>query len=363
MKNKKVLLAMSGGVDSSVAALLLKKQDYEVYGFFMNASPSGKTIWPSSISWKEEEKMVQKICELVGVKELFVVDCEQGYENKIIKPMFKDYEKGLTPNPDILCNNIGKFPGLLKKAKEIKADFIATGHYARIKKSKEEFELLAGKDKQKDQSYFLVGLNQKILSKCLFPVGNLTKEEVRKIAKKNKFPNWDKHGSRGICYLGKIDMKKFLHERVKEKIGVVKNPEGEIIGKHPGIMFFTVGERIGEKKGFEIDNEYRKKTGNKKLYIAEKKKGNILIVAPENDKALKKKSIRINKIKFICGKEAGKMKARIRHLGELNPGKLKKENGKWVFVFDKGVEGIAEGQFAVFYKGERVIGGGEIRLK
>jgi tRNA-specific 2-thiouridylase len=364
MKNKKVVLGMSGGVDSSIAAFLLKRKGYEVYGFFMNCGPRGKVPWPTSINWLEEEKIVRKICEILGIK-LFVKDCEESYEKNIISPMFKDYKKGFTPNPDILCNNSGKFPSLLKKAKEIGADYIATGHYARVKKGKKGYELLMGKDKTKDQSYFLVGLNQKFLSKILFPVGELTKEQVRRLAKANNFPNWNKQGSRGICYLGKIDMKKFLHERIKEKKGKIADTEGKIIGEHKGTEFFTIGEKIGEGKGTVLDNKFRNKFGGR-WYVARKEKGNVLVVAPENHPILKTKKVFIKKFHLINSKEKipkRKLKARIRHLGELNKGSLSKKGKRRKFIFDKGVKGIAEGQFIVLYEGKKVVGGGEVRLK
>ena len=131
--NKKVVLAMSGGVDSSIAALLLKRAGYEVHGFFMNASQKTARKWPSSIDWRKEERDVREICRKLGISDLFILDCEEGYERKVISKMFKDYSRGLTPNPDILCNSVGKFPGLLKRADAIGADFIATGHYARVR--------------------------------------------------------------------------------------------------------------------------------------------------------------------------------------------------------------------------------------
>lgn len=364
MGRKKVLLGMSGGVDSSVAALLLQNKCYEVYGMFMNCSPSGKTLWPSSIAWQEEEKMVKKICKKLEIK-LLVVDCEQGYENKVIKPMFKDYKKGLTPNPDVRCNNVGKFPLLLKKAKEIGAEFIATGHYARVRKSKKGYELLRGRDRKKDQSYFLIGLNQRILKKCLFPVGNLTKEKVREIAKKTGFENWNKHGSSGVCYLGKIDMKEFLHERLKEKKGKIADAEGKIIGEHKGIIYFTIGEKIGEGKGTVLDNKFRNKFGGR-WYVAKKEKGNILVVAPKGHEILKTKKVFIKNFKLVNKKDFPKtnLKARIRHLGALNSGKLRRLGGaRWAFEFDKSQEGVAEGQFIVIYLGEKLVGGGEMRLR
>jgi tRNA-specific 2-thiouridylase len=362
LNNRKVILGMSGGVDSSVAALLLQKQGYEVIGFFMNASPSGKPPWPSTISWENEEATLRDICQKLNIK-LIIKDCEQGYEDNVIKPMFRDYEKGLTPNPDILCNNIGKFPSLLKIAKQENADHIATGHYARIKKTKRGYALLQGKDKSKDQSYFLLGLDQKTLSKTLFPIGILTKLEVRQIAKKAGFPNFNKRSSRGVCYLGQIDMKSFLKQRLKPKPGEILNQNDEVIGSHPGTFYFTIGEKIGEKKGVLLDNKLRNAYGGK-WYVAKKERGNILVVAPKSHRILKTKSVLIKSFKLVNKKDFPKsrLKARIRHLGKLIPGMLKKEKNKVVFIFSKGQEGVAEGQFIALYKGERLIGGGEIRL-
>jgi tRNA-uridine 2-sulfurtransferase len=359
---KKVVLGMSGGVDSSVAALLLKKQGYEVYGYFMSCKSKGKPMWLSSIDWKEDEKILRKICRKVGVKKLIVADCEQGYEKKIIGPMFDEYKIGRTPNPDILCNNIGKFPNLLKIMKEIGAEFIATGHYARINKTRKGIELLRGKDKKKDQSYFLCGLSKEILEKCLFPIGDFTKEEIRAIAKRNKFPNWDKRGSRGICYLGKIDMKKFMKQRIVEMNGEMLSPEGDIIGTHPGSVFFTIGERVTDSKGFRFNKKFRRSYSGKKFYVAEKLSGNRIVIASKGDKSLLRKKVFLSDFKFIGEEVKTGLTARIRHLGEFNSGKLKKEKTRWTFAFDKGQEGVAEGQFIVLYKGEIVVGCGEIRF-
>lgn len=355
---EKVVLGMSGGVDSSVAALLLQQQGYEVYGLFMNCNvKGGETRWPSSINWQEEQKTLEAICKKLGIK-LFVIDTEMGYEKNIITPMVLEYEKGLTPNPDILCNDVGKFPLLLRKANEIGAKYIATGHYARVRKNKSHTELLMGKDKAKDQSYFICTLPQEILSRTLFPIGKYTKEEIREIAKKHKFSNWNKTGSRGICYLGKINVKSFLKERIKQKPGKIKTPEGEVVGDHPGIMFFTTGERVRETKGLKLEREWSKKH-REKLYIAEKKiKENTLIIVPENHQLLKRKKVVLKNFKKLStGKN---LKARIRHLGTLHAGTLKKEKGKQIFEFTKSIEGLAEGQFLVAYSGQKVVAYGEI---
>src|SRR3989338_3936521 len=204
MGNKKVILGMSGGVDSSVAAYLLQREGWEVVGFFMNCNVSGKSKLRSAIDWRREERDLKRICSKLGIKYV-VADCDIGYDKKVIGKMVEDYRRGLTPNPDTLCNKIGKFPKMFKLMKELGASRIATGHYARMKDGK----LYSGTDKTRDQSYFLIEVNKKYLEKCLFPVGEMTKIEVRVLARKLGFSNWNKKGSRGICYLGKIDVKGF----------------------------------------------------------------------------------------------------------------------------------------------------------
>ena len=358
----RVVVGMSGGVDSSVAALLLKKEGYDVIGVFMKNYSDKKNPLTGECSWKEEKRMAQLVAAILEIP-FFVVDYEKKYKREIIESMFKDYAKGLTPNPDILCNKIVKFPALWTEAKKLKADYVATGHYAQIKKTKNGFELLQGIDKKKDQSYFLYQLSQNELAHTLFPVGKLKKEKVREIAKQNSFPNWNKKGTSGICFVGKIDMKEFLRKKIQEKRGKVFSPDGEIIGTHPGAMYFTIGERIGISKGFKLNDKIKIK---KKLYVAEKRKNNILIVAPRGHFLLKMKKVFIKEIHFINLKEKiprEKLKARVRHLGKLHSGRLIKENARWIFHFKKPIVGIAEGQFIVIYRGEKVVGGGEMRLR
>ncbi|MDO8460499.1 MAG: tRNA 2-thiouridine(34) synthase MnmA [Nanoarchaeota archaeon] len=363
-EKKTVLLGMSGGVDSSVAALILKKEGYRVIGAFMKNFSDTKNKLTGECAWQEEKAMAQKIAAMLEIP-LIIIDSEEEYKKEVVDPMFKAYAKGFTPNPDVLCNKLIKFPVLWKKAQELGVDYIATGHYVRIRKSSKGYEMLRGKDDYKDQSYFLYELNEKDLEHTLFLMGEYTKEEVRKIAKKNGFYNWDKKGTSGVCFIGKIDMKHFLKQRIKEKKGNVVNMEGEVVGTHPGSMFFTIGERVGSKYGIEIDRKIRNMTG-KKLYIADKRKGNVLVVAPSGHKALKRNKVFIRELHLINKKEKinGKgLRARIRHLGSLNKGILKKNKGRWIFTFAKPIEGIAEGQSIVFYKGEKVIGGGEMRVK
>jgi len=308
--------------------------------------------------------MLKKMCNILNIK-YFVADCELGYERNVILPMIEDYKKGLTPNPDILCNGIGKFPSLMRFAKEVGADYIATGHYARLRKYKGNADLLMGKDKNKDQSYFLCNVKQMYLKKTIFPLGEMTKENVRKIAKKLKFPNWNKKGSRGICYLGKIDVKDFLMKRIGIKEGVVLSEEGNVVGKHLGVMFYTIGERVKPNKGFELSKDYVNKVRGR-IYVAEKRKGNVVVVAPEGSEILKRKKVFLKDFHLINPKREiifNGLKGRIRHLGELNGGVLRKEGRRMVFEFNKDVEGVAPGQFVVLYKGEVAVAAGEIRLR
>ena len=358
MENKKtVVIGLSGGVDSAVAALLLKKQGYNVIGAFMKNFSDTKNPITGECAWRDEKRMAQRIAILLNIQ-FVVFDFEKEYKTLVIDPMFKAYEKGLTPNPDIACNTIIKFPLFWKKALSIGADYIAMGHYASVKKTKNGFQLFTGKDKSKDQSYFLAELSQSDLSHTLFPLGNYTKELVRKIAKQNNFPNAEKKGTRGICFVGKVNMKSFLEKKIKNSKGIVKDPQGTIIGNHPGTSYFTIGQRIGPH--LEINIKKPKGKEQEKWYIAQKNSKNILIVAPENHPLLKRKEVSLKKLHLINPKEKipSKLKARIRHLGQFYWGTLVKNK----FTFNNPVSSVAPGQFLVLCSKNQVIGCGEIRL-
>lgn len=352
---KRVLLGLSGGVDSAVAAILLKKQGYEVIGAFLKCFSEEKNKITGDCNYIEDKKEAQKVASKLGIK-LIELNYEKQYTNQVIKPMFYAYSKGLTPNPDSLCNKVIKFPFLWKEAKKHKCDFIATGHYIKKIKKQNKFELKIPKDKSKDQSYFLYQLTQKDLQHTLFPIGNYTKTEVRKIAKQNNLENHNKQGTRGLCFVGNINMKSFLKQKIKNKPGVIKNPENEIIGKHDGIMFYTIGERIRENENVIIDNNYKNKVKSK-LYIAKKNfKKNEIILAPKNHPILKVKEFKIKNQNWISKKEKNIL-IRIRHLGQLNHATLKKNK----ITLKKPIEGLAPGQSAVIYNKNKVmLGGGEI---
>jgi len=359
MKNKKtVLLGMSGGVDSSVSAILLQKRGYDVIGAFFKLYSDTKNKLTGECSYLSDLKDARKVAAKLNIK-LIVLDYENEYKSKVLNPMFKSYKSGLTPNPDLECNTIIKFPYLWKEAKKLKCDFIATGHYARIKKINSSYQLLQGKDKHKDQSYFLSGLSQEDLSHALFPMGNLIKEKTRKIAKFHKLTNWDKHGTVGICFVGQIPMQQFLNQKIKEKRGNILLENKQIIGIHKGTQFYTIGQKVHENNVIELNKP--KQLASKRLYIAQKIKNN-LIVVPENSDLLKKSEVKIKSLHLINpkGKIPNLLKARIRHLGELNQGKLVKKANHYSFIFKSAVKGIAPGQFIVLYNKDKVIGSGEI---
>ncbi len=363
MKHKgKVLLGLSGGVDSSVAAFLLKKQGFEVIGCFLKCFSDTKDPLTGECSWVNEKKMAQKIAARLGIP-FIVLDLEKQYKKQVILPMIKSYSKGLTPNPDISCNTIIKFPWLWNEAQKLNCNLIATGHYAIIKKTNSGFQLLSGKDKTKDQTYFLSELSQEDLAHTLFPIGNLTKSEVRKIAKKNKFPNYNKPGTRGICFVGKINMKSFLEKTLKNKLGKVIDEKGNLLGNHPGTQYYTIGQRVHPSIGIKINKP--RELSQSKLYIADKTKNNELIVVPEGNKLLSKKEIILYVSHFINPKDKipKLVQARIRHLGQLYRGKLIKKSNKFVFISNKPIPSIAEGQFIVLYNKNICLGGAEIRLK
>lgn len=358
MKSKqKVLLGLSGGVDSAVATILLQKQGYEVIGAFMRCFSEEKNKITGECSYIEDKKSAQKIASLLGI-EFIELNYEKEYSELVIKPMFDSYARGITPNPDSACNTVVKFPYLWFEAKKRGCQFIATGHYIKKIKIKDKFYLKIPKDKRKDQSYFLYGLSQEDLKHTLFPIGDYTKSVVRQIAKQKSLQNWNRQGTRGLCFVGNIDMKSFLKQKIKNKSGIIKSPEGKIIGKHDGMMFYTIGERLKENNQVIIDNEYRNKVKSK-LYVASKNiNKNELIVAPKNHPLLLRKEFKIKKFNLISGKpKSSSILARIRHLGELHKAILKGNK----IILKESIEGLARGQSAVIYtKSKIMLGGGEI---
>jgi len=363
---KKVIVAMSGGVDSSVAALLMKEKGYEVVGVFLKCWSDTKDF-SGECTWKEERRYAHEICRKLDIP-LVTVDAEKDYRKYVVDEMFKDYRRGITPNPDVLCNEVVKFPYLLKAAKKFGADAVVTGHYVSVRKgSMEELNLYRGKDEGKDQSYFLYRLTKKDLKKLIFPIGKYTKAEVRSIAKKNGFINHSKKSTVGICFIGKTDMKKFLKLKIKPKAGKIVDPEGKVIGAHDGVYYYTIGQRL--RPGIDLNIKKEKGSHMPRWYVASKDvKKNILTVAPSRHEILYRDFMVVKEFhlinddakKFKTGEH--KVHARIRHVGELIPSLLKynKKKKRFELKLSRGIDGVSNGQAVVLYKGRRVLGGGEI---
>lgn len=366
MKRKlKVLVAMSGGVDSSVAALMMKERGHDVVGAFMknwseDKSESGRCLWQG------ERKMAMKIASILKVP-LITLDFEKEYREKVVDRMFEKYGRGVTPNPDVDCNEKVKFPMLLKAVKKLGADLLVTGHYARIKKSG-GYELLRAKDESKDQSYFLYRLKQRELARIAFPMGNFTKKDVRKTAKENGLPNHDRKSTTGICFIGKVNLKDFLKKKIKQKKGKILDPDGKEIGQHDGIYYYTVGQRLGPRYGFDLNKKQFDGGRNlKKWYVAKKNAmTNAMTAAPEGHPLLYRKEVGMKNVHWISEIPENKTKvhSRIRQVGELIPSTLNHDGKRKRFnvVLNKPITGISEGQAIVLYKGKRVIGGGVIKF-
>lgn len=253
----KIVVGMSGGVDSSVSAALLKEQGYEVYGAFIRVwEPSDEL--PGACDWREERRDALRVAAHLGIP-LETLDARDLYKKDVVDEMIAEYERGRTPNPDVLCNRSVKFEILMNYARSIGADLIATGHYARVRDGR----LFTGVDTEKDQSYFLWGVSQELLLHTLFPIGEMTKKEVRQYAARTGLPNAQKKDSQGICFIGPVDVKDFLRSYITTERGDVLDEGGQVIGTHPGALLFTLGER----HGFTIT---QKKLQGTPLYVVAK---------------------------------------------------------------------------------------------
>jgi tRNA-specific 2-thiouridylase len=401
MTRKKIFVGMSGGVDSSVSAALLKRAGHDVTGVFIK-------VWqPDWIecNWHEEHIEAMRAAAHLGIP-FVTLDLEKEYKEGVIDYMIAEYAAGRTPNPDVMCNREVKFGAFWRWAKEQGADFIATGHYARIIKPRmgigedaprtrladaksdfsavksrasesiairgERYSLLTGVDSNKDQSYFLWTLTQDDLKHVMFPVGDMTKPEVRKLAKKLKLPNAEKKDSQGLCFIGKVDVKEFLAHYTKgnsaAKYGKVLNEAGQIVGTHPGALFFTIGER----HGFEIDSTH-KSPNDAAFYVVAKdmNKNTVTVSNKDTSGALAGavKTVRISRVNWISGvpKIGQELQARSRYRQALYLSKVvsisnggKTEGIKATIEFDKPQDTLTSGQSLVIYDGEVCVGGGII---
>ena len=242
MKTKRVVVGMSGGVDSSVAALLLKQQGYEVVGLFMKNWEDDDT--DEYCSSKQDLIDAVSVADKIGI-EIEAVNFSKEYKDRVFANFLQEYQAGRTPNPDILCNAEIKFKAFLDHAMSLGADLIATGHYAQVREKDGLFQLMKGEDGSKDQSYFLYRLNQTQLSKTLFPLGHLLKREIRDIARQAQLPTSEKKDSTGICFIGERPFREFLNRYLPREPGEMQTPDGKVVGQHDGLMYYTIGQRQG----------------------------------------------------------------------------------------------------------------------
>jgi tRNA-specific 2-thiouridylase len=390
---KRVVVGLSGGVDSSVAAWLLKQQGHDLVALFMVNWHERVGAVTSACTWEEDALIAEMVAKKLSIP-FHIVDLSKDYKKRVVDYMFAEYQAGRTPNPDVLCNREIKFDTFLEEALKLDADFVATGHYCRKEETgvdgKTMYRLLAGSDPNKDQSYFLCQLSQQQLSKALFPIGHLLKPEVREIARQQNLPTAERKDSQGICFVGKVDLPTFLQQQLEPKTGnVIEIPaslmekkkkvevseenyrrlcfpfpykpwNGKVIGEHQGAHFYTIGQRKGLNIGGHHDPLFVIGTDVKRniIYVGEGqnhpglfRKG--LFVAANNMHWIR------NDLKMKPG-EKREFDIRIRYRQPLEKGVIhQKEDGAY-FIFENEQRGITSGQFAAWYLGEELIGSGVI---
>ena len=386
---KRVVVGLSGGVDSSVAAHLLLKDGYEVIGMFMKNWHDESVTISDECPWIDDSNDALLVADKLGIP-FQVIDLSKDYKERIVNYMFNEYENGRTPNPDVLCNREIKFDVFMKAAMELGADYVATGHYCQKREGERGgFDLISGTDNSKDQSYFLCQITQEQLSKVLFPIGHLEKKEVRNIARKEGLVTADKKDSQGLCFVGKIKLPEFLQQQLKTKEGeIIEIPENHIqfkkyqdveidtenieelavpfsyipsdgnnVAMHNGAHFYTIGQRKGLHVGgrpepsfvIGIDtNENVVYTGQTKMHPG------------LNRYALKLNKSSINWINKEYNVNEESYMIRIRYRQILQKGKLIKKNEEWYILFKNMQSAISPGQFAAWYKEDVLIGSGVI---
>lgn len=387
---KRVVVGLSGGVDSSVAAYLLKEQGYDVIGLFMKNWHDESVILANECPWIEDSNDAMLVAQSLGIP-FQVIDMSAEYKERIVDYMFAEYAAGRTPNPDVLCNREIKFDSFLKTALSLGADYVATGHYCQkeelIVDGKPIYRLLAGKDRNKDQSYFLCQVSQDQLSKALFPIGNLQKSEVRRIATEQGLVTADKKDSQGLCFVGKISLPDFLQQQLKPIEGAIieipaqkvngsnltsddlqeitephhfATAQGEEVGRHQGAHYFTIGQRRGLQVGGK----------EKPLFvIGTDIPDNLIFVGQGDDhpglyrKGLRVKDEEVHWVRPDLKMEAGETrnyKARIRYRQALTVATLTYDGETLYVLFEEAQRGVAPGQFVAWYDGEELIGSGVI---
>jgi tRNA-specific 2-thiouridylase len=358
-KSKKVLIALSGGIDSAVSAYLLLKQGYEVEAAFMKNWSSTKGLKYDECPWLTDRQDALRVAAFLRIP-LRTLDFEKEYKKTVLNYFFDEYSAGRTPNPDVMCNKEIKFKLLYNWAMNHGFDYMATGHYAQVeqvkgKLKKSEFRLTRSKDEFKDQTYFIYNLRTEQLPHVLFPIGHMLKKDVKAMAKRIWLPNADKKESMGLCFVGRIRLKDFLEQKLKVKMGPVIDTKGRKVGEHQGLAFYTIGQRQGIGVGGS-DGPY---------YVVKKDlKTNTLVVTNDpKDKALQIRELEIHSANWISepAKFPVKLQGRFRHQGELQSLVVSKgSKGIYKVKFAKPQAAVASGQSLVLYNKKICVGGGVI---
>jgi tRNA-specific 2-thiouridylase len=363
-KVKKVIVAMSGGVDSSVAAALLVKQGFDVVGIFMrfwSAPEEGQGPALNKCCSFEAYADARRVAQKLGIP-IYTLNMKVPFKKLVVDYFLKEYQSGRTPNPCVECNRFIKFGELLRKAKALGADYVATGHYARLRREDGRWKLLKGKDREKDQSYFLYTLTEEKSKHILFPVGDYTKPQVRQMAKKFGLLVHAKKDSQEVCFVGaslKNFLKKYFPPKAdppwaeKVKSGkIVEMESGKVLGSHDGLPFYTIGQRRGLKLG-----------GGPWYVVKIDTKKNILLVSSDQKKLLAKE-MAVTKVNWISGsapKLPLRAQVKIRYKHKEAPCVIKKSKNNYKIIFTKSQRAVTPGQSAVFYRGDEVFGGGIIK--
>jgi tRNA-specific 2-thiouridylase len=356
MHPKHIIVGMSGGVDSSVTALLLKEQGHHVEGVFMKnwEEDDTDTYCPASIDMAD----AQAVCDQLQI-ELHRVNFAAEYWERVFTHFLTEYQAGRTPNPDILCNKEIKFKAFLDFAKQRGADYIATGHYARCKNENNQFQLLKGLDPEKDQSYFLYALDQTQLRHSLFPVGELSKKTVRTIAKQHGFINHAKKDSTGICFIGERKFKQFLNTYLPAKPGLIETLEGTVLGRHDGLMFYTIGQR----QGLQIGGQ--KKAMQAPWYVVDKNidKNTLIVTQGTDHPSLFAKTLWTNSLHWISDVPPQfplNTYAKTRYRQQEQACIINQIEDLYRIDFTDAQRAVTPGQSVVFYQNDICLGGGII---
>ena len=361
MSKKRVVIGMSGGVDSSVSAHLLKEQGYEVIGLFMkNWEDDDDSEYCST---REDWIDAVSVADVVGV-DIEAVNFAAEYKDRVFSEFLREYQAGRTPNPDVLCNAEIKFKAFLDHAMHLGADYIATGHYARVRENNGRFELLKALDLSKDQSYFLHRLNQDQLRNTLFPLGEIHKTEVRRIAEQLKLPNASKKDSTGICFIGERPFRDFLNRYLSKQPGPMKTPEGDIVGEHIGLSFYTLGQRKGIGIG-GIKSHQNADGSSDAWYVARKDIANntLYVVQGHNHPWLLSPTLAADQASWIAGvaPDLDNLMAKTRYRQADVPAHFTADgNAQFNLHFTDAQWAVTPGQSAVLYNGDVCLGGGII---